>query len=292
MPARSKSQQRLFGMVHAYNKGEFHGSRSLRNRVAALSRRISDEDARHFAETPHAGLPERKEKRADDLSPAIFSRDVLAGSVPTVLRDADNTLQVLGPMGNMPSDAMIVAEKEVSPLLAAWYARRRARMPRNLDLGRMYDLVREDARLFRRLKALGLVGLPHHGKERRIEKQAQIMFRPDEINALYGRLAPRLEDAVERASARSKRRRSFLGHVVSGTAKGALWGTALGGLGAGALGVGLANGAADSASLPQDVLRDKLVEAGVRCGLFGAGRGALVGSLAGLGVGTLNAIRE
>ena len=175
-------------MVHAYNKGELHGSRSLRSRVAALAGRISDEDARHFAETPHAGLPERKEKRT--------------------------------------------------------------------------------------------------------EKQAQIMFRPDEVNALYGRLAPRLEDAVERASARSKRRRSFLGHVVSSTAKGAMWGTALGGLGAGALGVGLANGAADSASLPPDVLRDKLVEAGVRCGLFGAGRGALVGSLAGLGVGTLNAIRE
>ena len=66
MPAQSKSQQRLFGMVHAYNKGEFHGSRSLRRRVAALSRRISDADARHFADTPHDGLPERKgqEKKA------------------------------------------------------------------------------------------------------------------------------------------------------------------------------------------------------------------------------------
>lgn len=63
MPAKSKSQQRLMAMVHAYNKGEFHGSRSLRNRVAALSRHISDEDARDFAKTPHAGLPERKEEK-------------------------------------------------------------------------------------------------------------------------------------------------------------------------------------------------------------------------------------
>ena len=60
MPAKSKSQQRLFGMVHAYNKGELHGSRSLRRRIAAISRHISDEDARHFAKTPHDGLPEKK----------------------------------------------------------------------------------------------------------------------------------------------------------------------------------------------------------------------------------------
>lgn len=64
MPARSKSQQRLFGAVHAYNEGKFHGSRAFRQRVAALARHISAEDARHFAETPHDGLPEKKEKRA------------------------------------------------------------------------------------------------------------------------------------------------------------------------------------------------------------------------------------
>lgn len=60
MPARSKSQQRLFGMVHAYNKGEFHGPRGLRARLARLSKNISDEDASHFARTPHEGLPEKK----------------------------------------------------------------------------------------------------------------------------------------------------------------------------------------------------------------------------------------
>lgn len=64
MPAKSKSQQRLFAMVHAYNKGEFHGSRSLRKRVADLSKHISDEDAKHFAQTPHTGLPERKSTKA------------------------------------------------------------------------------------------------------------------------------------------------------------------------------------------------------------------------------------
>jgi len=59
MPAKSKSQQRLFGMVHAYNKGELHAPSSLRKRIASLSKRISDEDARHFAQTPHSGLPDK-----------------------------------------------------------------------------------------------------------------------------------------------------------------------------------------------------------------------------------------
>ena len=60
MPARSKSQQRLFGMVQAYNEGEFRGSGALRRRVADLARRVSREDAEHFASTPHEGLPEKK----------------------------------------------------------------------------------------------------------------------------------------------------------------------------------------------------------------------------------------
>ena len=61
MPAKSRSQQRLFGMVHAYQKGEFHGNRSLRNRIAAIARHVDSEDASHFAQTPHKGLPETKE---------------------------------------------------------------------------------------------------------------------------------------------------------------------------------------------------------------------------------------
>ena len=60
MPAKSKSQQRLFGMLHAYNKGELHGSKSLMRKMKSMSGHISDEDARHFAETPHKGLPEKK----------------------------------------------------------------------------------------------------------------------------------------------------------------------------------------------------------------------------------------
>ena len=57
MPAKSKSQQRLFGMVHAYQKGKLKNAPKSVRRIA---KHISEEDAKHFAETRHKGLPEKK----------------------------------------------------------------------------------------------------------------------------------------------------------------------------------------------------------------------------------------
>jgi len=82
MPAKSRSQQRLFAMVHAYNKGEFHGSRALRKRVAALSRHISDSDARDFARTSHDGLPERKEEKKAQAFVRPETMQAIYGAVP------------------------------------------------------------------------------------------------------------------------------------------------------------------------------------------------------------------
>lgn len=92
MPAKSKSQQRLFGMVRAYNNGELHASRELRRRIAALSKRISDEDAEHFAKTPHNGLPEKKAQVVvhPDTLQAVYSRipvgDYASMAVPESVR--------------------------------------------------------------------------------------------------------------------------------------------------------------------------------------------------------------
>jgi hypothetical protein len=57
MPARSKSQQRLFGMVHAYQKGKL---KDAPESIKEIARSISDEDAEHFAKTKHKELPEKK----------------------------------------------------------------------------------------------------------------------------------------------------------------------------------------------------------------------------------------
>ena len=165
-------------MVHAYNKGEFHGSRSLRKRVADLSKHISDEDARHFAETKHDGLPERT------------------------------------------------------------------------------------------------------------EKSAQISIRPETVQVVYNKLP--IGEYAETFANRSERRRSFLSRIVSVTA----FGTVIGGVGAGALGYGLATHAGHAAGRADDAIRSAANEAGIRCGLWGAGKGALAGAITGIGLGVLDRIRS
>ena len=95
MPAKSKSQQRLFGMVHAYQKGKL---RDAPESVKEIARSISDEDAEHFAKTKHKGLPEKKaypnlEKSASSrlryllntgkLRPEIISRLRSLGMLPS-----------------------------------------------------------------------------------------------------------------------------------------------------------------------------------------------------------------
>jgi len=56
MPAKSKAQQRFFGMVRAAQKGEGASSPE----VAKVADEISDKDAKKFAKTKHKGLPEKK----------------------------------------------------------------------------------------------------------------------------------------------------------------------------------------------------------------------------------------
>lgn len=65
MPAVSQSQQRLMGMVHAYQKGKLkHAPKKIRE----VAKHISEEDAEHFAKTKHDGLPSKKEKEEKTAS--------------------------------------------------------------------------------------------------------------------------------------------------------------------------------------------------------------------------------
>ena len=57
MPAQSKSQQRLFGWVHAYQKGE---AKNAPKKIKDIAKSISKSDARDFAKTKTSGLPEKK----------------------------------------------------------------------------------------------------------------------------------------------------------------------------------------------------------------------------------------
>lgn len=62
MPALSKSQQRLFGMVHAYKKGKL---KKAPKKIKEIAKHISDEDAKDFAKTKSRDLPEKKASPLD-----------------------------------------------------------------------------------------------------------------------------------------------------------------------------------------------------------------------------------
>ena len=59
MPAKSKSQQRFMGMVHAAQQGEQAASPAVAEAAASMTQK----SAKDFASTPHAGLPEHKKQR-------------------------------------------------------------------------------------------------------------------------------------------------------------------------------------------------------------------------------------
>ena len=57
MPAKSKAQQRFFGMVRATQKGEMA---SPSPEVAKVATSMSKSSVKKFAKTKHKGLPEKK----------------------------------------------------------------------------------------------------------------------------------------------------------------------------------------------------------------------------------------
>lgn len=56
MPSKSKSQQRFFGMVDAYKKGEM---KNASNKIKKAANGMSMNDIKDFAETKHKGLPNK-----------------------------------------------------------------------------------------------------------------------------------------------------------------------------------------------------------------------------------------
>jgi hypothetical protein len=61
MPAKSKSQQRFMGMVHAVQTGELNPS-DVSKSVVDAAKNMKKDDVKDFAETKHKGLPEEKKK--------------------------------------------------------------------------------------------------------------------------------------------------------------------------------------------------------------------------------------
>ena len=62
MPSKSKAQQRFFGMVDAYKKGEMKNPSS---KIKKAAKGMSMSDVKDFAETKHKGLPEKVEENME-----------------------------------------------------------------------------------------------------------------------------------------------------------------------------------------------------------------------------------
>jgi hypothetical protein len=88
MPSKSKSQQRFFGMVDAFKKGELkNASKSIKKAAEGMSM----DDVRDFAKTKHKGLPEKVEENFIRLTEGEL-RDLLRYSVMRVLSEAKDEI--------------------------------------------------------------------------------------------------------------------------------------------------------------------------------------------------------
>ena len=58
MPAKSKSQQRLFGMAHAVRKGEMKRSDAPKEVLDIVDSDMTDKEIEDFAKNKHKGLKE------------------------------------------------------------------------------------------------------------------------------------------------------------------------------------------------------------------------------------------
>ena len=91
MPAKSKSQQRLFGMVHAYQKGEL---KDTPEKIKDVADSISEKDAKDFAETKHKKLPNKVKNESNNMKKNTIKlnesqlRKVIEKSVANVIKEA------------------------------------------------------------------------------------------------------------------------------------------------------------------------------------------------------------
>lgn len=87
--AKSKAQQRFFGMVDAYKKGEMpNASDSIKDAAEGMSMK----DVKDFAETKHKGLPnhvKKNKKKVKEITEKEL-KDLVSESVKKVLNEAQS----------------------------------------------------------------------------------------------------------------------------------------------------------------------------------------------------------
>lgn len=69
--AKSKAQQRLFGMARAVQKGVIE---TPSKKVASIAAEVEPKEVEKFAKTKHTGLPNRKKKKVEETVLKVLTR--------------------------------------------------------------------------------------------------------------------------------------------------------------------------------------------------------------------------
>ena len=86
MPSKSKAQQRFFGMVDAYKKGEMKKASS---KIKKAAKGMSMDDVKDFAETKHKGLPEKVEEQTIIRLTESDLHNIVKETVYNILKEND-----------------------------------------------------------------------------------------------------------------------------------------------------------------------------------------------------------
>lgn len=85
MPSKSKSQQRFFGMVDAYQKGKL---KDASKKIKDAAKSMTKKEVHDFAATKHKGLPEEVKENSITLSGSDFEK-LIKESVHNILTELD-----------------------------------------------------------------------------------------------------------------------------------------------------------------------------------------------------------
>jgi hypothetical protein len=98
MPARSKKQQRFFGLVHAYKTGRLPANKASRAVIRA-AKSISAADAKKYASTSHKGL-------AEELKAILNSPEYIEESIKDII-ETNEVIEIKGQVVDKYTATMI-----------------------------------------------------------------------------------------------------------------------------------------------------------------------------------------
>ena len=121
MPATSKQQQKLMGIVHAIQKGQVKPS-SVSKQAQQMAKSMKPSDVTKFAATKHKGLP-KKVKKEGDASKMYLVRKPMGGMTAETLVMELNPLEGIQPLNIMQDDVLSVHhdEKEAQRIASEAY---------------------------------------------------------------------------------------------------------------------------------------------------------------------------